>query len=493
MVYNTLTRTKEELLPRIGNRLYMFVCGITPYDYAHLGHAKTYVSFDTIARYLRFRGYDVFYIQNVTNIDDNIIKRAKETGVTEQELADKFFDLYLSDMHALNLNSVDKFAKATDYIPEIIEQITTLIEKGFAYESNGSVYFEVGKFSDFGKLSGQVLDELQAGARVEVDENKRNPEDFALWKAYKEGEPFWESPWGKGRPGWHIEDTAISMSFFGDQYDIHGGGPELIFPHHDSEIAQAEAVSGKVPFVKYWLHTGLLNVEGEKMAKSLGNFWTIKDALAEYPAEVLRYFLIYAHYRSPIDYTREQLEDSKKSYQRLLDTYNLIRNESKRARQTLSNGGEPSAGSGGSGHELSDLDTEFDSIRQEIFDSFIKAMDDDFNTREAIAVLFKLVTEVNKRIGAAGREKPGHVILEKLEKDFNIYGGILGLFEQDKTEGVESGLVDKLIELLIENREEARKQKNYKEADRIRDKLKEMNIILEDSVEGTKWKFGSDK
>lgn len=484
MLYNTLTRMKEELKPRVGNRLYMFVCGITPYDNAHLGHAKTYISFDTIARYLRYRGFDLFYIQNVTDIDDNIIKRAKESGTTEKELAEKFFRLYLDDMTALNVKSVDKFARATNYIPEIITQITTLIEKGFAYESNGSVYFEVRKFQGFGKLSRQELDDLQAGARVEVDENKRNPEDFALWKARKEGEPYWESPWGAGRPGWHIEDTAISMTFFGDQYDLHGGGPELIFPHHDSEIAQAEACSGKEPFVKYWLHTGLLNVEGEKMAKSLGNFWTIKDALKEFPAEVLRFFLIYAHYRSPIDFTREQLDEAKRGYNRLWDTYNLIRSRLEQKMKETTGAGDE--------EELTEVDSELESIRQEIHTEFIKVMDDDFNTREAIAALFKLSTEVNKRLSGVHKKDMSFIVLKKLDEDYATYGKILGLFEQEIGTGGDIELVKQLVEMLIENRTEARKNKNFEEADRIRDRLKKMGIILEDSQSGTTWKFDTD-
>ncbi|UCH88756.1 MAG: cysteine--tRNA ligase [Thermoplasmata archaeon] len=482
-LYNTLTRKKEELEPRIGNRLYMFVCGITPYDYTHLGHAKTYIAFDTIVRYLRIRGYDVFYIQNVTDIDDNIIKRAKETDTTEKELAEKFFNEFLTDMEALNVHSVDKFAKATDYIPEILAQIETLIEKGYAYESNGNVYFEVRKFEEFGKLSGQILDELQAGARIEIDENKRNPEDFALWKAHKEGEPYWESPWGKGRPGWHIEDTAISMTFFGDQYDIHGGGPELIFPHHDSEIAQAEACSGKVPFVKYWLHTGLLNVDGEKMAKSLGNFWTVKDALNEFSPEALRFFLVYAHYRSPIDFTREQIEDARKSYQRLQDTYNLIRREL--AKVESPEGKEPV--------RLTDMDEEMDTFRSDYYDAFITAMDDDFNTREAIANLFKLSTEVNKRLAGTTRQQIAYEVLARLEADFKTYGRILGLFEQDELSGVEGETFKQLVDLLLEIRDDARKTKNFAEADRIRDKLKSMNIVIEDSVEGTNWKYSTEK
>jgi cysteinyl-tRNA synthetase len=481
MLYNTLTRKKEELIPRIGNRLYMFVCGITPYDYAHLGHAKTYIAFDTIVRYLRHRGFDVFYVQNVTNIDDNIIKRAKENETTEPELSGRFFNYFLKDMRQLNVISVDKYARATDYIPEIIGQIETLIEKGFAYESNGSVYFEVGRFEGFGKLSGQILDELQAGARVEVDYDKRNPEDFALWKAFKEGEPFWESPWGKGRPGWHIEDTAISMTFFGDQYDIHGGGPELIFPHHDSEIAQAEACSGKEPFVKYWLHTGLLNVDGEKMAKSLGNFWTISDALKKYTGEVLRFFLVYAHYRSPIDYTQEQLEDSKKSYLRLLGTYNLLRQELEALEGADTNSAEPEA-----------EDNEMEKIRKEVYDEFISAMDDDFNTREAIASMFRLSTEINKRLTGADKKSLAKNTINDLLNDFKTYGKILGLFEKEESTGSEGETLKKLMELLIEYRAEARTNKNFEMADLIRDRLKSMNIIIEDSKEGTTWKFGND-
>jgi cysteinyl-tRNA synthetase len=475
-LYNTLTRTKDDLEPRIGNRLYMFVCGITPYDYSHLGHAKTYIAFDTITRYLRFSGYDVFYIQNVTDIDDNIIKRAKESEMDEKGLADKFFRYFQEDMEKLNVSTVDKFAKATDYIPEIIAQIKTLIDKGYAYDSNGSVYFEVRKFEEFGKLSGQVLDDLQAGARVELDENKRNPEDFALWKAHKEGEPYWESPWGKGRPGWHIEDTAISMTFFGNQYDIHGGGPELIFPHHDSEIAQAEACSGKIPFVKYWLHTGLLNVEGEKMAKSLGNFWTVRDALKAFTPEVLRFFLINAHYRSPIDFTKEQLEESRKSYTKLLDTFNLIRNELAGTEQK----------------EGTENDSEMESVREESYREFLAAMDDDFNTREAIASMFKLSTEVNKRLTGPDSKKLSQSVLLNLQSDFRSYGDILGLFEQDQLAGQEGETLKQLVELLIELRADARTNKNYEDADRIRDRLKEMNITLEDSVKGTSWKFSNE-
>ncbi len=281
-VYNTLTRKLEEFEPLHGNRVNMFVCGVTPYDHTHLGHAKTLIGFDVIAKYLRYKGYSVFYIQNVTDVDDNLINRSSESGKSVPELVERFFGLFMEEMEALSMDSVNLYPRATEHMQEIIDQVEGLVEKGYAYESGGNVYFEVGKFADFGKLSKQVLDKLQAGARVEVDENKRNPEDFALWKAHKPGEPAWDSPWGKGRPGWHIEDTAMTMAYFGEQYDIHGGATELMFPHHEAEIAQAEALTGKEPFVKYWMHTGVLNVDGVKMSKSLKNFWKLQDALREY-------------------------------------------------------------------------------------------------------------------------------------------------------------------------------------------------------------------
>ncbi|MBA3044578.1 cysteine--tRNA ligase, partial [archaeon] len=287
-IYNTLTRQKEEFVPIHGNRVNMFVCGPTVYDYSHLGHARTYIVFDVIARYLRYHGYSVFYLMNITDIDDKMIKRANENRIPVKELADRFTKAFNEDMKRLNVTSVNLYAKATEYLNEIINQINILIEKGFAYEVDGDVYFAVRKFRDFGKLSKQSLDELKAGARIEVDEKKRNPEDFVLWKKQKPDEPFWASPWGNGRPGWHVEDTAITTTYFGDKYDLHGGGLDLIFPHHESEIAIAESVTGEKPFVKYWVHSGFLTLDKEKMSKSLGNFFTIREVLEKYEPEVIR-------------------------------------------------------------------------------------------------------------------------------------------------------------------------------------------------------------
>ncbi|MFQ5839068.1 MAG: cysteine--tRNA ligase, partial [Thermoplasmata archaeon] len=300
-LYNTLTRTKEEFLPLQGKRVKMFVCGITPYDYSHVGHARTYVAFDVMARYLRHKGYSLFYLQNVTDVDDKIIARSSERGLEWDKLGDSCFQDYLRTMAALNVTSVNLYAKATDYIPEIIEQVEALLDKGYAYRVNGDIFYQVSKFQGYGKLSGVKLEELRSGARVKVDERKRDPQDFSLWKSRKPGEPYWDSSWGPGRPGWHIEDTAISIAHFGPQYDIHGGGNDLIFPHHEAEIAQAEAFTGMKPFVKYWMHTGFVVIKGERMGKSLGNIIPVKEVLERYDPEVLRFFLVYTQYRSPID------------------------------------------------------------------------------------------------------------------------------------------------------------------------------------------------
>ena len=460
LVYNTLTHKKEEFVPLKGNRVTMFVCGVTPYDYSHLGHAKTYVAFDAIARYLRHKGYNVLYVQNVTDVDDHIINRSAETGVSEPELAEKYFKHFREDMEALGVKSINVFAKATEFMAEIIEQISGLIEKGYAYDVDGNVYFEVRKFKGFGKLSRQKLDELRPGARVEIDESKRNPEDFALWKKQKPGEPAWESPWGMGRPGWHIEDTAIAMTHFGEQYDIHGGATELIFPHHESEIAQAEALTGVEPYVKYWLHTGILNVEGEKMAKSLGNFWTIRDALTEYRPEVLRFFLLHAHYRSPIDFSKEQLEEAKRSYQRLVDSLET-------AKQFL-----PRAGSG-----ETDSGKRLVESAEKAEKQFEEVMDDDFNTREAISLLFELARELN----VAVEKSVDKASIERGLGTFTTLAGVLGLFPE---RGAESEVIDRILELIMEIRERARLKKDYETADWIRSELEKLGIRLEDTGKG---------
>jgi cysteinyl-tRNA synthetase len=465
-IYNTLTHTKEEFVPLQGKRVKMFVCGITPYDYTHVGHARTYVAFDVIARYLRHRGYSLFYLQNVTDVDDKIIARSSEVGMSWDELGETYFQDYLETMKALNVNSVNLYAKATDYVPEIIEQVEALLEKGHAYQVDGDVFYQVSTFKDFGKLSRVKLDELRAGARVEVDERKRDPQDFALWKARKPGEPYWDSPWGPGRPGWHIEDTAISIAHFGPQYDIHGGGNDLIFPHHEAEIAQAEAFTGKSPFVKYWMHTGFVVIKGERMGKSLGNIVSVKEVLDRYDAETLRFFLVYTQYRSPIDFTYEALDEARRAYGRLLEAI-------RRARGELEDAGDTRAAG----------DKELQEALSHTSADFYKAMDDDFNTRDALASLFRLANAFN---GASGKGL-SRSSLQGLLSAFETYGHILGLFEGAR--GPAQDLLDGVMRLLLNLREEARKRKDYETSDWIREELAKLGIKLEDTAEGTRWRL----
>jgi cysteinyl-tRNA synthetase len=456
----------EEFEPLHGNRVNMFVCGVTPYDYTHLGHAKTYAAFDVIAKYLRYRGYSVFYVQNVTDVDDNLINRSAESDIPVPDLVKKYFKEFVDDMDALGIDSINIYPKATDYIPEILDQIRGLIDKGFAYESNGNVYFEVNKFPGFGKLSKQVLDKLRAGARVEVDENKTNPEDFALWKAEKPGEPAWDSPWGRGRPGWHIEDTAITMAYFGDQYDIHGGATELMFPHHESEIAQAEALTGKEPFVKYWLHTGVLNVDGEKMSKSLKNFWRVKEALEDYDPAVLRFFLVNAHYRSPVDFSNELLEEARQGYERLVET---VQNVQFALKWQAKDAG-------------SSQDEEVDKAVAVVMSKFEESMDNDFNTREAISHLFTFSTTVNTALESGLAKET----LQKVHDVYETTGNILGLFGRETQK---DNVVDGLMDFLVEMRRKAREAKDFKVSDEIRDRLAEIGILLEDTKDGPRWKL----
>ena len=461
-VYNTLTRVKEEFVPLRGRRVHMFVCGLTPYDHTHLGHAKTYVAFDVVARYLRHKGYSVFYLQNVTDVDDHIVDAMKERNQSREDVIRPFWEEYLETMDALNVTSVNLFANATDYIHEIVEQMQGLIATSHAYAVGGDVYYAVDTFDGWGKLSGQKTEELLPGARVEVDAKKRNPADFALWKAQKPGEPAWDSPWGKGRPGWHIEDTAITIARFGPQYDIHGGATELMFPHHEAEIAQAEAFTGKRPFVKYWMHTGLLNIKGEKMSKSLGNFWALRDALAQYDGEVLRFFLVYAHYRSPIDFSRESLDEAKASYARLAETVANVAAERRLAPPT--------------GPEDAMLRAAAKNARAR----FEVAMDDDFNTREALAAVFDFANTVNKTLGRVGNEA-----LEVADAAFKTFGGVLGLWRRGASR---DALAEGLVAALVQLREDARARKDFEVSDRIRDVLAAHGIALQDTKTGVRWK-----
>lgn len=445
-IFNTLTRSKEEFKPMEEKKVKMFVCGPTVYDYSHIGHAKTYTAFDAIVRYLRWRGFDVFYLQNITDLDNRIIVRAKEVGVTPKELAVKFEEEYYKDMEALGITSITKYARATDFIPAIISQVKTLIEKGFAYEIEDGIYYDLSKFSEYGKLSGRTtLEAEDAVTRIDDSVKKRNRGDFCLWKFSKPDEPTWETELGNGRPGWHIEDTAITESHFGPQYDIHGGARDLIFPHHEAEIAQMEAASGKKPFVRYWIHTGFLTVNGQKMSKSLGNFITIRDALKEWTPQELRFLYISTHYRSPIDYSRKSLESARKSLKRL--------NEFMR--------------------KVKDGKDNFDkSLIEETRKKFIEAMDDDFDTPRALAVIFDFVREVNK----VGGGKKAY----NLMKEFDEIFGILSEVKEEK--------LPKEVEEFIKKREEVRKRGDFKTADKIRKQIKELGFAIEDTDEGVKWK-----
>ncbi len=455
-VYNTMTRKKEEFKPMNENRIKIFVCGPTVYDKSHIGHGRTYIAFDVIIRYLKYKGYSVFYLQNITDIDDKIIKRAKELGVEPLKLAKENEELYFHDMELLGVTNVNFYARAMEHLDEIITQIKTLIGKGFAYETSTGVYFDEEKFEDFGKLSNRNIEDLNV-SRVNPDPTKRNPGDFALWKKRDE-EPAWDSPWGKGRPGWHIEDTAISETYFDGQFDIHGGGLDLIFPHHEAEIAQMESATGKKPMVKYWLHTGFLNVSGEKMSKSLGNFITIEELLKEYDPQVFRYFVLSTHYRSPIDFSDEALQQSQNSLKRI---HKLIETINELLEMEID--------------EESENDDNYLKLLENTKREFLDAMDNDFNTPIALSALFNFIREINKGINEENISKN---VFKEIKKLLNELGNILGLnFSVESSKGYQK---EELIKILVDVREKLRKNKNYELADEIRSKLRDIDINLED-------------
>lgn len=459
-VFNTLSRRIEEFHPINGNRVNLFVCGPTVYDLSHIGHARTYIAYDIIARYLRFKGYSLFYLMNITDVDDKIIKRAREINQNPLELANNFAKEFYKDMDCLGIKSINLFAKASEHIKEIICQIDELIKKEYAYVVDGSVYFNVPKFKDYGKLSNQTKNELKRH-RIEPDPKKKNKIDFSLWKARRE-KPVWKSPWGEGRPGWHIEDTAITITYFGSQYDIHGGALELIFPHHEAEIAQAESMTGKKPLVKYWIHTGIVNVNGRKMSKSLGNFITIRDITKKYNSEILRLFFAQSHYRSSIDFREDNLEKAGETLRNLNRIYKKI-------------------------HDLldkvsDDLQSEDEEIIKKIEEyeqKFFSAMDNDFNTPLAISALISLGKELDKRINKTTCKRTLRLALES----FDRFGSLLGLFEDKEWNRSEGKIVNELIKIIIELREHLRKRKEWKISDEIRDKLKNMGIPLEDDTD----------
>ncbi len=449
-IFNTLSAKKEEFLPP-GAEVKMYNCGVTPYDQSHLGHAMNSVIFDAVRRYLIYRGYKVKYVQNITDVEDKIIDRANRLGIKPRELAEKFANEYFDDMTALNVLKPDVIPYATEEIPTMLQVIRGLVDKGHAYEAKGSVYFRVRSMPDYGKLSHNTLDSMMAGARVDVAEDKEHPLDFTLWKAAKPGEPAWDSPWGKGRPGWHIECTAMSIKYLGDTIDIHSGGQDLIFPHHENEIAQSECYTGKKPFVKYWMHNGLFQQSGEKMSKSLGNFQTIKQVLEKHSSDGFRLFLLSAYYRSPSTYSEEAMEAAEKGAERLRQA----------AYSTKS----------GSGKKLEAAIT-----RQK----FIEFMDDDFGTSQAIATLFDLARDIN-RSGESGMD------IGEAQQTLKELSGVLGLTLKAPLTGV--GDAAPFIELLIFTRKSLREAKQFQLADEVRNKLVELGVTLEDSPQGTTWKF----
>ncbi len=460
-VYNTLTRKKEELVPITPGEIKMYACGPTVYNYIHIGNARPLCIFDILRRYLEYRGYKVTFVQNFTDIDDKIIRRANEEHVDFSEISERYIKEFWTDADGLNVRHATVNPKATENIDAIIHIISTLIEKGYAYEAQGDVYFSTEKFKDYGKLSHQPLEDLEAGARIMVGEVKREPMDFAVWKAAKPGEPAWDSPWGKGRPGWHIECSAMNWRYLGDTIDIHCGGQDLIFPHHENEIAQSECFTGK-PFAHYWMHNGYINVDNVKMSKSLGNFFTVRDVAEKYGYEPIRYLLISAQYRSPINYSTDIIEQCISALNRLYTCRDSLDFELKNASDAEHDG------------DRAIIDG-FDKYREQ----FIDAMDDDLNTADAIASIFELVRDINTNVVG---KTPSKALVEGAISVFDELTGVLGLVYNRKTETLDSD-----IEALIEARTNARKEKNWAEADRIRGQLKEMGIVLEDTAQGVKW------
>ncbi|OQX37501.1 MAG: cysteine--tRNA ligase [Oceanospirillales bacterium LUC14_002_19_P2] len=455
-IYNTLTRKKEPFTPLDGNNVRMYVCGMTVYDFCHIGHARTVTAFDVVARYLRARGYNLTYVRNITDVDDKIIRRALENGESIDVLTDRMIAAMREDFRQLGNLDPDEEPRATAHVDGMITMIEGLIEKGFAYApGNGDVYYRVRKFEGYGKLSGKVLEELEAGARIEVDEQKEDPLDFVLWKGAKPEEPSWDSPWGKGRPGWHIECSVMGKCCLGETFDIHGGGSDLKFPHHENEIAQSEAANG-VTFVNTWMHSGAIRVDNVKMSKSLGNFFTIREVLEKYNQELVRYFLISSQYRSPMNYSEDSLKEAGIRLERLYTA-------------------------------LKDLDLSGVEVPENhpFEQRFFAAMDDDFNTPEALAVLFELVRELNRvRSEDASKALPLAALLRKL-------GGILGILQGEPEAFLKSGAdVDEAwIQSMIDQRVAAKKNRDFTEADRIRDELASKGVILEDSREGTTWRI----
>ncbi len=486
-VYNTLTRQKEDFTPRTPGRVDIYQCGVTPYDYTHMGHARQYVFWDTVRRYLKWRGWQVFCVQNVTDVDDKIIARANERGVSPAQVAGEYHEDFLGVMDRLGVERPDVFPKVTDHMQDIIRIIEGLVEKGYAYQVDGDVFFEVTRFPGYGKLSRRSLDEMLAGARVEVDPRKRNPMDFALWKSSKAGEPAWDSPWGRGRPGWHIECSALALKYLGSGFDFHGGGDELMFPHHENEIAQSEAYTGQEPFARHFVHHAMLNAGDAKMSKSLGNFFAVRDVLREVEPGVIRYYFASRHYRSPAAYSIEELESAKRAYERLRSTLGAARRRLAEAERTGASGGR--GGQAPAGEAAGDARDELVKASGEAREKFTQGMDDDFNTAVALAAIHDLARSINDSLHSAGGVRPDG--LRRAVDTMEDLGGILGLFREKEEGAADAGtaeLARGLIELLVCVREDLRAKKEWALADRIRDGLRERGIVLEDTASGTVWK-----
>ncbi|MBE3576810.1 MAG: cysteine--tRNA ligase [Limnochordales bacterium] len=496
-VTNTLTRQKEVFIPRDEGRVSIYTCGVTPYDESHLGHARPAVFFDVVRRYLASRGWQVRYVQNFTDVDDKIIARAQREGIPALEISRRYADEYLAAMDALGVRRADVYPKVSEHIPVIIEMVARLVEKGHAYVSGGDVYFAVESFPGYGKLSGQRLEEMMAGARVEVGEGKRHPADFALWKAARPGEPSWQSPWGPGRPGWHIECSAMSLHYLGNHFDIHGGGLDLVFPHHENEIAQSEAYTGDAPFVRYWLHNGLVTTRAEKMSKSLGNFITVRALLKEYPAEFIRYLLLSVHYRSPLEFGADALAAARRGWERLLLGWQELNRRLETVMPSL-----PQATGAATGPGIGATSPLAGVVRQ-TRENFRRAMDDDWNTPVAISTLFELTRSVNSLLHS-GAELAGDTLTalaaaRDLMRELGVE--LLGILPADPHRAFgasaaggtdDTAITTRLIELLLEVREDARRRRDFVQADRIRDALGACGIVVEDTPAGPRWRFRGD-
>lgn len=461
-IFNSLKRQNQEFIPIKPGEVSMYVCGPTVYNFFHIGNGRTFIVFDTIRKYLEYRGFKVKFVQNFTDIDDKMIKKANEQGITVRELGDKFIEEYYKDADALNIKRATVNPRATEYMVEIVDFVEELINKGFAYEVNGDVYFDTKKFTSYGKLSGQNIDDLQSGARINIDERKNNPMDFALWKSAKPGEPAWESPWGQGRPGWHIECSCMATKLLGDTIDIHAGGSDLIFPHHENEVAQSEAKTGKT-FAHYWMHSAFVNIDNQKMSKSLNNFFTAREILKEYDADIIRFLMLSAHYRTQLNFSKELMESAAASMERL---YNAVSN--------LENLLEEVSTATMKEEENKYLET-LDSFRNK----YIEKMDDDFNTADAISVIFDLIKDININITIESSKE----LIEKCLDLIRELGAPLGILQRSTKVSLQAE-----VEGLIAKRQQARKDKDFSMSDKIRDDLKARGIVLEDTAQGVRWK-----